>query len=222
MHLSQRASPALLYALLWLNCAFIFCSANVVAPVDQSVEPRIRGTPDQCASARPFLNSTKLPDECEHPIPHTCRYYVDCAEHELVCGPRGYPLGYGFHYCTRFQDHLDEFSPAGQAWVIRTMTCLQHALIPVVIELAQELSLDPKPECGFMEEKACVDLKDIAFESHPGCYVDSGVCNLRFVHDYLLIAKIVGVQNFFTAQAFQTAWACLRQWTHSQSPSLSL
>lgn len=112
-------------------------------------------------------------------------------------------MGYGFHYCALFQQQLLNFSPVGRAWVLRTMTCLQHALVPEIPRL---------DDCGHPCTAACETLSKVAFASHPPCYVDSGVCDLRSVHDYLLILQVVGLKNVFTAQAVQTAFACVMQW----------
>ncbi|KZV87690.1 hypothetical protein EXIGLDRAFT_723446 [Exidia glandulosa HHB12029] len=181
---------------------------------DQSPEPLFLGSPTQCRNMprRDNFTITDFPDECEYPIPHTCRYYIDCAEASLSCGPHGYPIGYGFHYCSLFARDLRDFSPRGRAWVLRTMTCLQHALVPIVPALAEKVNCHPGPECGHDSDRACAELKELAFDTHPKCYVDSGVCNLRSVRDYILIAKVVGVGNFLTKQAVQTAFACPKQW----------
>lgn len=40
-----------------------------------------------------------------------CEWYVNCLEERFHCGENGYPLGYGYKYCTRFVDNLPKFSP---------------------------------------------------------------------------------------------------------------
>ncbi|EJD34605.1 hypothetical protein AURDEDRAFT_176355 [Auricularia subglabra TFB-10046 SS5] len=204
----QRAQSLLLAAAFTLALTFC-CTLASALGVNQSSEPLVLGPPSVCPVRPAFFNASTV-DECRNPIPHTCSFYSECAEAELSCGERGYPLAYGLHYCTLFQQQLDNFTPAGRAWVLRTMTCLQHALVPVVPELAANLPAEA--DCGHPWTVACDNLHSIAFASHPGCYVDSGICELKDWHDYALILHIVGFMNVLSVQAVQTGLACVRRW----------
>ncbi|KAK2590393.1 hypothetical protein QQS21_011930 [Conoideocrella luteorostrata] len=99
--------------------------------------------------------------QCQNPPP-TCDFYESCAEAALLCGPGGYPLGYGLKNCQKFMQRLQYFTSAGRTWIFKVMTCLQHFLIT------------PLSQC----DMSCNRIKDIAFSSHPQCYVESGVCDL--------------------------------------------
>lgn len=110
---------------------------------------------------------------------NTCNFYRDCVESRYNCGPGGYPIGYGEDYCQRFSNVKSQFSPAGQAWVTKVMFCLQEKLVP--IGSGQQMS-------------TCQNIREMAFGTHPECYVKSGVCKLP-VKDWTLISKTVDLQD---------------------------
>src|SRR5688572_15430052 len=66
---------------------------------------------------------------CINPPPNTCDFYLDCLESRYRCSSNGYPLGYGYKYCSKFKNSASGFSKQGQKWIIKTMTCLQQYLI---------------------------------------------------------------------------------------------
>ena len=116
----------------------------------------------------PFLAA--YPATCPNPsaeaaVPKDCSFYQDCVEATFECGPKGYPIGYGYKYCERFLEQESEFSPEGQAWINGTLTCLKAALVPSV----------EKPD-----GVTCDQVKTIAFDSHVQCYIDNGFCELAF------------------------------------------
>jgi hypothetical protein len=116
-------------------------------------------------------------------------------EAETECGLDGYALGYGFKYCTMFVNSINSFTSKGQTWVYSTMNCLQKALV------------SPLQSC----EKNCETLKNLAFSSHPSCYVNNGVCDLPPL-DWVTLLTIVG-KDLLTydglVQALNTGPQCI-------------
>src|SRR5688572_32600927 len=88
---------------------------------------------------------------------HEATFYR-CAEATLSCGPDGYLIGYGARYAERFYRHTRPWmSPVGQRWLDATLVCLQVAL---------RERIDARTSCD--------DVRTLAFDSHPECYVDAG------------------------------------------------
>lgn len=134
---------------------------------------------------------------CSDPVPNSCTFYSNCLESRFDCGSSGYPIGYGLHYCELFTKSSSEMSPEGQAWVTKTMLCLQRALVPYATGA---------------ESTTCSALKDYAFGTHPSCYIDSGVCTLP-PSDWPIIVNTVGLSDLFNSwNAFkatmETAGVC--------------
>ncbi|CAF1498145.1 unnamed protein product [Rotaria sordida] len=121
---------------------------------------------------------------CLNPPMQSCAFYLSCMETKVSCGADGYALGYGFNYCTKFSNALQSFSSQGQTWIWNTMNCLQNALV------------SPLKNC----EKSCSTLRQIAFNAHPKCYIDNGVCNLPAL-DWPSIVTIVG-KDLLTLDGF--------------------
>lgn len=88
--------------------------------------------------------------------------------------PSSYALNYGEKNCLAYRNDLGSFSPRGQSFVLGTMMCLQDALRPAINCDAQ-----------------CANLRAIAFNSHPGCYVDNGFCYLT-CEDYWQVLMTIG------------------------------
>ena len=70
-------------------------------------------------------------------------------------------------------------SAKGKKWVTDTMLCLQKALVPYATT----------------SSTSCGNLKDVAFASHPHCYVDSGVCAIP--GDWPTIVETVSLKDLF-------------------------
>lgn len=84
------------------------------------------------------------------------------------CGPRGYLIDYGYHYCKKFVDHADSFTPAGQETMRAIRECLVRAL-----EQPGEFSANPeKPSLS------CANARSIGISSHYPCYMHSGYCQM--------------------------------------------
>ena len=134
------------------------------------------------------------------PQPDDCTFYSQCLEPRYNCGSTGYPLGYGYYYCNKFEAVKPQLSTAGQAWVTDTMLCLQNALVPEALGQSSAV-------------QGCQNLWDYAFSTHAGCYLQSGICLLP-PNDWFIIVQTIGVENLVTnfqalIQAVETAVACL-------------
>ena len=40
-----------------------------------------------------------------------CFFYTECVERNMPCGPSGYAVGYGYHFCNAFGELSGEFTP---------------------------------------------------------------------------------------------------------------
>jgi len=114
------------------------------------------------------------------------------------CGPDGYLIGYGARYAERFyQRARPRMSPRGRQWIDDVLVCLQRTL---------RESIDASTSCE--------EIRDIAFDSHPICYVDAGFCRLP-VLDVLHVVWTIDASDWFgtdaARQAVRTAIACGRE-----------
>ena len=83
-----------------------------------------------------------------------------------------YALSYGEKYCEKFRVSYSQFSPQAQQWIDKVRKCLQQELAPYV-----------------GSEIFCGQLRDVAFDSHKDCYINSGLCKLKFEEQ----KKVLGV-----------------------------
>ena len=109
-----------------------------------------------------LLDSMKCIPEAEKQ--RSCDFYENCIENTFSCGASGYPMGYGKKYCSKFLQFYNDFPEPAQKWIDLTLVCLKRALKPVAISQKTAYT--------------CDSIKNIAFKSHPQCYVDSGFCEL--------------------------------------------
>jgi hypothetical protein len=126
---------------------------------------------------------------------HEATFYA-CAEQTLHCGPSGYLIGYGTKYAERFYRKTRPWmSPAGRQWIDDVLVCLQDEL---------RASID--------SETSCPDVRTIAFDTHPDCYVAAGFCDLPFL-DWLAVFTTVDATDWFSADALRqvrdVAHSCL-------------
>ena len=119
----------------------------------------------------------------------SCDFY-HCRDSCTPCSSTGYYLGYGNYYCRLFSNAYEQMSPAGQAWIDCTRTCL----IRYIDTMIQETS-----DCAVVEE--------LAFDSHPSCYVDCGFCALPAT-DIRRVRNLVGDNSNFN-QDITIVWECL-------------
>ena len=113
-----------------------------------------------------------------------CTFYANCLESRYQCGPEGYPIGYGQHYCQKFSDNRSKFDAQGQQWMIDTMHCLQAGLV------GEAVDTDPAAT-------TCDALKDAAFASHAPCYTSNGFCSLG-VQVWETVLEIVNITTLFS------------------------
>jgi hypothetical protein len=141
-----------------------------------------------CSPGAQFQNCTTSGD--------TCDFYT-CLESEYHCeGTKyTYPLDYGLKYCTKYTQNLNIFSSAGKQWVHDVRLCLQNALLP-------------ETDC----ESTCKKIQDDAFNSHPACYANNGVCTLY--GDWYHIIQIVGLDGLLDggSQVADTIEMCIAQY----------
>lgn len=121
--------------------------------------------------------------------------FYRCVDDIVDCGPDGYPIGYGAKYAERFYRHTrPKMTAAGRAWIDLTLVCLQEVLRD---------SVDSSTSCS--------DIRTIAFDSHPGCYVYSGFCSLSW-WDWLKVAATIDGGDWLSQdalrQVFDTAQLC--------------
>jgi len=139
-------------------------------------------------------------------VPQSCEFY-ECVESDIPCGPDGYAIGYGYHYCTVYLENLSNFSPQGQQWVLDVLLCLQNTLAPMV-------SSTPTPDCSAV--------KTFAYNSHPGCYLgtaDSGPSVCFLPSDWPEILKIVWkglLSEDGAIQVWETGTGCFSQYFFGQ------
>jgi hypothetical protein len=109
-------------------------------------------------------------DSCQIPTTDTIGgneddFYLcadDYADFGAGCGDDGYLVGYGAKYADRFyNDTRPWMTSHGQEWIDEVLVCLQHELRD---------SID--------EATSCDDIRTIAFDSHPVCYLEHGLCQL--------------------------------------------
>ena len=107
-------------------------------------------------------------------------------------------------YCNKFLTTYDYYSPAGQAWVDGTLTCLKNGLLP--------LALNPS-------KYTCDQLKIIAFDTHVRCYIDNGFCQL--IYNFMdpsaeagflsALLKTYEVADFLSLIAIKQVWSVMTQ-----------
>ncbi|KAE9400137.1 hypothetical protein BT96DRAFT_658648 [Gymnopus androsaceus JB14] len=134
--------------------------------------------------------NTTIPTNCTAPPPHTCTFYAACLEPHFHCGPKGYPLGFGEKFCTKFSlpSNMGRLSEKGQTWMWNTMSCLQRALVP---ELDTSIHvIESKEACKSLEEKA--------FSTHAPCYLTSGLCSLS-PEDWIVIVEIIDLKTLLSS-----------------------
>jgi len=130
----------------------------------------------------------------------TCEYYKTCLEEKYHCGENGYPVGYGFKYCSKFILFFEEFPPKGKEWVTKTLVCLKQSLQP-----------------HYLSNSNCETVYSAAFDSHPECYFQNGFCDLFLDRVNILktlkaLLKVYEIQDFMSVtslkQVYDTAKLC--------------
>ncbi|KAI8847615.1 hypothetical protein BC829DRAFT_375460 [Chytridium lagenaria] len=117
-----------------------------------------------------------IPATCKTIQRENCDFYYNCIEVAKPCGEKGYARNFGGNFCRKFQQNVQKFSTKGQVWIWDVMQCLQTFLVP------------------YLDNNAtCSKIKDDAFKSHAGCYLNGSVsvCDLN-IFDWLTLVKTIG------------------------------
>lgn len=130
--------------------------------------------------------STQLAhSEFPKPAFPACDFY-EKAENEVKCSKEGcsYLKEYGFYYCNQFNDQSKNWSPEAKRWVDDTGLCLQ------------EMIYDNRTK----RIKPCTQMEEFAFDAHPICYRQYGVCSLSF-SDKVKILRVVRAVDTLTRRS---------------------
>lgn len=134
---------------------------------------------------------------------NSCVFY-EKAEAEVHCKGRGsdYLIGYGQYYCNAFRTKLPEWKgrPKLTEWTTNTGMCLQEMLFD---NRKKRLG----PDCNQLEE--------FAFDAHPICYKQYGICKLSISDEYAIfdVVKLIHlVTRRSVAQIDNVILACLGDW----------
>ena len=152
--------------------------------------------PGQC-EPDPWVSQPEA-DDCdgwrEYDDCGACGYYR-CREARAGCGSDGYLLGYVGRYCDRFATVTEpRVSHAAAAWLGRVRTCL-------VDYLAEEVP----------EDASCEEIHRMGTDSHTGCYLESGFCELS-IGDWFAIVHTIDPGDVPLKQILTTGHGCLRRW----------
>lgn len=124
-----------------------------------------------------------------------CNFY-QCLENNVKCGTKGYPLGYGYKYCTKFGQNNYKTDSA-RRWTNDVRQCLQSQLTRFT---------SGKQSCSVIETSA--------FNSHPYCYTNNGICHLvkeclnpfnwgGYCSDVATIVRTVDVGDLMTQKSIK-------------------
>ena len=96
----------------------------------------------------------------------TCDFYL-CQEKKNPCGLDGYNLSFGYKYCSgsKFKLLGQMRTDLGRQWVTSVFQCLQKASAEATAKT--------------LGQQSCQDIQATSYQSHPGCYVESGFCELK-------------------------------------------
>lgn len=124
-----------------------------------------------------------------------CKFYVDTDKKIRCPGDSNYLLSYGYKYCSRFSELGSHKASSKElnTWISKTRICLQEMIT----------------ENEKRHENRCDQLKEFAFDVHPICYKQYGVCSLG-VLDLSKVAKVL-VKNDFVTDFEQTKRASFMQ-----------
>lgn len=125
----------------------------------------------------------------------SCDYYLCKEAADKSCGDDGYYVGFGHKYCERLTLVTEpRLSVEGQAWSAATRECLMLAL-----------------ERDSLPSDSCDEIAEIAFASHPGCYLDMGVCDLP-LSDLWKVVTTIDSDDYQIRQILGVGVGCLSEW----------
>lgn len=137
------------------------------------------------------INSFCLNEETEK---NSCEFYKKCLDFHFNCDvDTGYPLAFAYNYCNSYSKYVKNYSESIQKWVNEVKICLKKSLKNFYENSINNNTYD------------CESLKKHAFESHPECYVKSGLCEVFSDNTYELIQLLDDVFiNFESLQKIKT------------------
>ena len=148
-------------------------------------------------------SSQRAPEDCGDLI-GSCDFY-QCRERRHPCGEEGYYKGYGYKYCKRFSRLEPHLTVPGRDWVRKTLRCLQEHI-----------------DCNIPVDSPCSAVKKSAYDSHPDCYVLSGVCFLD-LNEWRKILAVIDSKDNDLKQVLITGVYCVANWAPvALFPQLSL
>jgi hypothetical protein len=130
------------------------------------------------------------------PSRNNCNYYLD-VERAYKCGAEGYPLKFGNRLCRKYLAAQSDMPARVQTWFPKIRYCLQNFI---------------EKQHGSIRD--CSDLHRKAIDSHIGCYVATGFCNLSLI-DQASILKVTSTDLFnpdIVALSFRVKAACLSRY----------
>ena len=115
----------------------------------------------ECSEPTEYMPpDSAIPMWCYDPQGTNCRWYRECLNTKHPCedSANGYALAYAEHFCSLYTAnvHDSKFSQRAIEWIDAVRKCLQIALVPLI-----------RP----WHSPTCEQIKDIAFDSHTGCYI---------------------------------------------------
>ena len=127
------------------------------------------------------------------PSRRNCSYYLD-VEKEYSCGFNGYPLKFGYRLCNKYLSAESQMPQRVKTWFPKIRLCLQKYL---------------EDQRGAIRD--CSDLHRKAINSHIGCYVQTGFCDLG-VMDQAAILRVTSTDVLnpdVLGLSFKVKAACL-------------
>ncbi|XP_066263914.1 uncharacterized protein [Branchiostoma lanceolatum] len=96
-----------------------------------------------------------------------CAFYgIPCLEKKFDCKVVGFPVGYGYRFCSKIVTHYEEFDADGKAWIDDVKKCLTKALIPIYKS----------------KSYTCPLLKTFGMDTYPVCFAQAkgggGICKV--------------------------------------------
>ncbi|MBT3585020.1 MAG: hypothetical protein HN509_08940 [Halobacteriovoraceae bacterium] len=136
-----------------------------------------------------LLSASSMASDCR-PNQDNCNAYL-CVEAQKSCGVKGYPIGFGYKYCQKFDRKKKKFSKDGRAWIKRVRLCLQEKIIN-------------SPGLN------CKQYRGASITQHADCYADTGYCSLS-KRDRRKVTGVVGWKAVATPFYVTKTWKQLRK-----------
>lgn len=113
-----------------------------------------------------------------------CLFYQNKNKDFFCEGSDNYLIDYGYKYCERFTKLENEARTSLElkSWISKTRVCLQE----MIAENEKRYQVE-----------GCKQLKEFAFDTHPICYKQYGVCNLPLI-DKSKIVKLILKNDFLS------------------------